>query len=92
MELEFKRMDDFLKLEVELQNGDYLYEHDKETYPLKNEFDLENLYFVTMNLDGKLEIHSKEGNKEKPINLRNLNNNWWIMKLPEFIRKKIGLQ
>ena len=92
MEFEFKRVDDFVKLEIQLQNGDYMYEHSTDIYPLRKEVDLENLYFVTNNSNGIVQLHSMARNKEISINLIDLDNNWWVMKLPEFVRKKIGLQ
>ncbi len=91
MEFEFKRGDDFLSLEMDLQNGDYLYEHTKNTYPLKDDFDLANLHFVTNSQNGTAQIYSMSGDKERIINYSELTENWWIMKLPDFIRKKIGL-
>lgn len=91
MELEFKRVDEFLKMNIDLQNGDYLYEHDKDLYPLNNEFDLTNLYFVTMPMNKTLTVFSMSGKKERFLNLNDLENNWWIMKLPYFFREKLGL-
>ncbi|MGV4414020.1 hypothetical protein [Chryseobacterium sp. T1] len=91
MELEFKRVDDFRLMNLNLQNGDYLYEHDKDLYPLNNEFDLTNLYFVTKSLQENLKVFSMVGDKQRTLNLDKLDNNWWVMKLPHFIREKIGL-
>lgn len=91
MELEFKRVDDFRLMNLNLQNGDYLYEHDKDLYPLNNEFDLANLYFVTKPLQENLKVFSMVGDKQRTLNLDKLDNNWWVMKLPHFIREKIGL-
>lgn len=92
MKLEFKSLNDFLESAIILQKGDYLYEHDKDTYPLKKELDISNLYFVTLVLNENIEIHSMAENKVKNIKLKDLKGSWWIMKIPVFIREKLGLE
>lgn len=92
MELEFESLNDFLKSEIKLQKGDYLYEHDKDDYPLKNEFDISNLYFIIDVSNGNLEIHSMAEKKIRNIQLKELTGYWWILKIPFFIREKLGLE
>lgn len=93
MQIEFRRVDDFKMSNDILQNGDYIYEHISTEYPLKNEADLANLYFVTkiLNNSGNYTIMSMSGNKEIDIDVNKLENNWWIMKMPLIMRKSLGL-
>jgi len=93
MQIEFRRVDDFKMSNDILQNGDYIYEHFSTEYPVRNEADLANLYFVTkiLNNSGNCTIMSMLGNKEIDINVNELDDNWWIMKMPLIMRKSLGL-
>ncbi|KAA0126799.1 hypothetical protein FY557_15975 [Chryseobacterium sp. SN22] len=92
MELEFKSLQEFNRLKIKLQKGDYLYQHDKPNYPLRNEVDISNLYFVTEIRFDNLEIHSMAKNKILTVKLDELAGSWWIMKIPTLIREKLGLE
>ena len=44
MKMEFDTLEDFLSKGTYLQNGDYVYKHDKQDYPLQKEIDANELY------------------------------------------------
>lgn len=91
MKLEFDELKEFLLKDIYLQNGDYVYRHDKEGYPLQKEVDANELYVITSANGHKLKALSFTG-KEKEIDLEKEEGFWWVLKLPEFVRRKIGLQ
>lgn len=90
MKMEFTALKDFLLTDLYLQNGDYVYNHDNNDYPLKKELDASKLY-VVISADGhKLKAISFSG-KEGEIDLTTTTGFWWVLKLPEVVRKNIGL-
>lgn len=90
MNMEFIPLREFLLSGAYLQNGDYVYCHNKEGYPLQKDMDASMLYVITATDGHKLETISFSG-LETMIDLEKGNDFWWILKLPEPIRKKIGL-
>jgi hypothetical protein len=52
-----------------LQKGDYVYEHDREGYPLQKDIDVAKLYVITGANRHKLELLSL-ANKEIEIDLQ----------------------
>lgn len=91
MKMEFKRIDEFLKLGVKLEKMDYLYENSSDTNPTNKEYNIQKLYFVTKKSNENLEIHPMVGDNTRTVVLDNLNNNWWVLKLPASVRKALGL-
>jgi hypothetical protein len=69
MELEYINLQEFLIRNVSLKKGDYLYRHDKNEYPLKNERDISNLFFVTKGNGHKLTIHNIASSNIEQVDL-----------------------
>lgn len=89
--MEFKRIDEFLKLEFKLEKGDYLYENSSDSYPIRKEYDIEKLYFVTKVSNQGIEIHPMAGDNTRTVMLKNLSNNWWVLKLPAIVRRQLEM-
>ncbi|AMO19762.1 hypothetical protein [Flavobacterium columnare] len=92
MKLKYIDLTQFLKSNKLLNKGDYLYRHDKNEYPLKEEFDLSNLYFVTESNGHELTIHNMSNSNIEKIDLNSTSEIWWLLPLPDLIRKQIGLE
>jgi hypothetical protein len=92
MELEYINLQEFLLRNASLKIGDYLYRHDKNEYPLKNEHNISNLFFVTKGNGHKLTIHNIASSNIEQVDLNVTTEFWWILPLPDSIRKKIGLE
>jgi len=88
--MEFTSLNDFLQSDQYLQNGDYVYRHNKADYPLQKDLDATGLYVITASNGHKLEAVSFSG-QEASIDLEAEKGFWWVLKLPEWVRKKIGL-
>lgn len=91
MKMEFDTLEDFLSKGTYLQNGDYVYKHDKQDYPLQKEIDANELYVITSADKHHLKALSFTG-VVKEIDLEKADGFWWVLKLPETVRKQIGLQ
>lgn len=89
--MEFIELKDFLPKRLYLKNGDYVYYYDREGYPLQKDLDASRLYVITVADGHKLEVVSFSG-KEAKIDLEAVTGYWWVLKLPEFVRQKMGLQ
>ena len=48
-QIDFIKVKDFLQQEITLQKGDYLYENDKSSYPVKEDFDFAKLLLYNCN-------------------------------------------
>ncbi|SFN60001.1 hypothetical protein SAMN05444143_1341 [Flavobacterium succinicans] len=92
MELEYINLTEFLNRNIPLKKGDYLYKHDKNEYPLKNEYDISNLFFVTESNGHKLTIHNMSNSNIEQVDLSSTSEIWWLLPLPNLIRKQIGLE
>lgn len=92
MELEYTYKKDFLKLNQYLKKGDYVYKHDKDKYPLKKEFDLENLYFITESQKHNLTLMNMSNKSNLNIDLDKTDDHYWILQIPSFVRKQIWLE
>lgn len=92
MELKYINLTEFLSHNTPLKKGDYLYRHDKNEYPLKDEYDISNLFFVTESNGHKLTIHNMSNSSIEQIDLNSTSEIWWLLPLPNFIRKQIGLE
>lgn len=88
--MEFTSLNDFLQSGLYLQNGDYVYRHDKADYPLQKDVNANELYVIIASNGHKLDVISFSG-QETSIDLEAENGFWWVLKLPEWVRKKIGL-
>lgn len=92
MTLEYTYITDFLSKGIYLKKGDYLYQHDSNEYPKTDEFTTANLYFVIENKNHNLKIHNMSNNNILEVDLNQLSGHWWILALPNFFRKQIGLE
>lgn len=92
MELEYIYITEFLKLNQYLEKGDYVYRHDKNQYPLNNEFDIENLYFVTESQLHNLTLMNMSNKSNLNIDLDKVKDHFWILQIPSFVRKQIWLK
>ncbi|WP_046757209.1 hypothetical protein [Kordia jejudonensis] len=92
MELEYIYIKEFLKLNQHLEKGDYIYKHDKDAYPLKDEFDLANLYFVTESQLHNLTLMNMYNKANLNIDLDKTKDHFWILQIPSFVRKQIWLK
>ena len=88
MELQ-KLSDIFKNSDYKFQKLDYLYLHDKSGYPLKNEMDFENFFFIVEVSNTKIKLMGLLTGQEKELNFSDLKGNWWILRIPEFIRMKL---
>lgn len=73
----------------QLQEGDYIYKHSKSGYPLKEDFDAGDYYYVTGNENGKISVRpmgkkeDEKGREEQKrfvkegISYNEFDNNWW---------------
>jgi len=91
MELEYISLSEFLNNSIYLQKGDYLYKHNKDEYPLKKDYDISNLFFVIENNQHKLKVHNMSNNNVINMDLSSTSEHWWILALPNSVRKQIGL-
>lgn len=91
MTIEFAELKDFLSKGLYLKTGDYVYHHDREGYPLQKDLDASGLYVITTANGHKLEVVSFSSEEAK-IDLETVTGYWWVLKLPEPIRQKMGLQ
>lgn len=92
MKLEYINLNDFLSNNTFLKKGDYLYKHDKNVYPLQNEIDIANLFFVTNSIGHQLTICNMSTSSINKVNLSTTAENWWLLPLPKLIRQQIGLE
>lgn len=92
MGLKYVYIKKFLKSNIELRKGDYIYKHDKNVHPLKNEYDLAKLYYVTSSVGHKLSTMNMTDTTNVSVDLNNTSEHWWIMRIPSFFRKQIGLE
>jgi len=90
MNMEFAKLSDILKTsEFEFQKLDYLYLHNKDTYPLKKEMDFDNLHFVIESSGFTVRVMGVLDGKEKEFNFSGSKDNWWFIRIPDYITKKL---
>ena len=90
--MELIPLNDFLRETSYLRKGDYIYEHNNERAPVNNEMDISKLYQVWEADGHKLQIYSMASKDDMiEINLETLTGFWWILRLPDNVRKCIGL-
>lgn len=90
MTMELQYLSDFFKNgDYKFLKLDYLYLHDRDGYPLRNEMDFENFFFVIEVLNDKIKVFGLVTGKEKEINFSDLKGNWWFIRIPEYITKKL---
>jgi len=92
MELEYIYITEFLKLNQCLKKGDYIYKHDKDDYPLKNEINLQNLYFITESHMHNLTLMNMSNKSDLNIDLDKTKDHYWILQIPSFVRKQLWLE
>ena len=92
MELEYVYIKDFLNSDTQLRKGDYIYKHDKNQHPLKSEYDLANLYFITESKNHIVSGMNMSDKKELNVDLETSKDHWWTLRIPSIIRKQIGLE
>ena len=74
------------------QTHDYLYHHNKASYPSQNERTLESLYLITGVSDNKIKILNFYDSKEQEILSSELEiGYWYYYLLPSIIRKSLGI-
>ena len=87
---ELKKISEFFKNEdYKFLSLDYIYIHEKDGYPLQNEMNLENFFFVTEVLDDKIIVMGIVNSEEKEFVFSDFKDNWWFIRIPEEIRKKL---
>jgi len=88
--MEFIKLSKILNTtEFEFKKLDYLYLHHKEDYPLKNEMDIDNLFFVIEYSGFTVKVIAVLSGVEKEINFSNTYDNWWFFRIPDYYRNKI---
>ncbi|MFA7446104.1 MAG: hypothetical protein WCY89_09170 [Flavobacteriaceae bacterium] len=88
--MEFTELSEIIKNDdFKFQKHDYLYHHNKEGYPLKNDMNSDNLFFVIESSGIKVKIMSILIGNEKEISLSDSFDKWWFLRLPEHIKNKL---
>ena len=78
-------LNDFLQSGGNLRVGDHIYFHNKADYPLKEEFDNSNYYYVKKDDDmHKLQICNMATQKIEEIDFKTIIGNVWVLKTPRF--------
>jgi hypothetical protein len=90
MTLEFHELSELLKTpNFKFQKLDYLYLNDKIGYPLKAEMNFDNYFFIITVSLTTITVTGLLTGQEKELNISELKDNWWILRIPETIRMKI---
>jgi hypothetical protein len=88
--MELQKLSDFFKNDnYKFQKLDYLYLHYKSDYPLSNEMDFKNFFFIIEISVNKVKVMGLVTKEKKEFNFYDLKGNWWILRIPESIRKKL---
>lgn len=88
--MEFTELTEIMKLNgFEFQKLDYLYFHYKDGYPLKNEMDFDNLFFVLESSGFTVKVMSVLNGVEKEFSFSSSMDNWWFLRIPEYFRNKL---
>lgn len=74
-----------------LHKQDYLYNHNKDTYPLQNEFSLNNFFLIIKADEIKLQVLCFSNNNVLEIQLSELQSgNWYYFKIPPLWKKQLN--
>jgi hypothetical protein len=88
--MEFTELTEIIKLDgFEFQKHDYLYLHSKDGYPMKNEMNFDNLFFVLESSGKKVKAISILKGDEKEISFLEPYDKWWFLRLPQHIKNKL---
>ena len=76
----------------DLQKQDYLYQHNKTSYPLKDEISIETMFLILEVRDNIIKILRFSDSKEEEIQYSQLESGYWYcFILPPNIRKILGI-
>ena len=90
--MEIEKLNKFISKGIVIQNGDYLYQHDKEDDFLSNNIDFLKMYFIEESLGNDLKIHGLLSNYKKSVRINELDNFWWIFRLHPNERRALQIE